>query len=88
MRLDLDDVALHGAGTMTDRVPGILRICVPFSCLKFEISSFFFVQIVSMEIVLRPITPYLLPMLLLSYPLVRMSLVVKAMDQERHLKCS
>ena len=40
-------------------------------------------QIVSMEIVLRPITPYLLPMLLLSYPLVKMSLVVKSMDQER-----
>ena len=36
-----------------------------------------------MEIVLRPITPYLLPMLLLSYPLVKMSLVVKSMDQER-----
>ena len=55
------------------------------SCVWTSTMSLSMAQIVSMEIVLRPITPYLLPMLLLSYPLVRMSLVVKSMDQAREI---
>lgn len=53
------------------------------SCVWTSTMSLSMAQIVSMEIMLRPITPYLLPMLLLSYPLVRMTLVVKSMDQTK-----
>ncbi len=55
--------------------PKSLQSCVWTSTMTLSMA-----QIVSMEIILRPITPYLLPMLALSYPLVRITLIVRAMD--------
>lgn len=61
--------------------PNGLQACVWTNSMSLSAA-----QILSMELILRPITPYILPMIVLLYPLVKTTLAAHAMAADAKAK--